>query len=118
MCRYIRRRSRITSTGSVVYLLAKERDAESRCGAGEPARSASCPISYRPGIHVRVDHPGGGVPTPLTDDDPRSIGPYRLRNRIGAGGMGVVYLGFDPEGRPAAVKVPHHGHVTNTEFRK
>jgi serine/threonine protein kinase len=58
------------------------------------------------------------VLTPLTGDDPRTIGPYRLRNRIGAGGMGVVYLGFDSERRPAAVKVPHLNHATNAEFRK
>jgi serine/threonine protein kinase len=58
------------------------------------------------------------VLTPLTDDDPRTIGPYRLQNRIGAGGMGVVYLGFDSERRPAAVKVPHLNHATNSEFRK
>jgi eukaryotic-like serine/threonine-protein kinase len=30
---------------------------------------------------------------PLTADDPRQVGVYRLQSRLGAGGMGRVYLG-------------------------
>ncbi|CAL9488867.1 hypothetical protein SUDANB105_03176 [Streptomyces sp. enrichment culture] len=40
---------------------------------------------------------------PLGDDDPRRIGPIPLLGRLGAGGMGRVYLGVH-EGRYAAVK--------------
>ncbi len=54
---------------------------------------------------------------PLTDTDPRMMGPYRLHNRIGAGGMGVVYLGFADEDRPVAVKVPHEAYASDPEFR-
>ena len=36
---------------------------------------------------------------------PGRLGPYRLLDRIGEGGMGVVYLGRDPEQRSVAVKV-------------
>ena len=32
----------------------------------------------------------------LAPDDPRVIGEYRLRARLGAGGMGRVYLGPVP----------------------
>jgi len=37
--------------------------------------------------------------------DPVTIGPYRLIQRLGEGGMGVVHLGLDGEGRAVAVKV-------------
>lgn len=40
---------------------------------------------------------------PLTGDDPRAIGPIPLVGRLGAGGMGRVYLGVH-EGRYVAVK--------------
>ncbi|MCM3882867.1 protein kinase [Frankia sp. R82] len=55
--------------------------------------------------------------TPLTSDDPQRIGPFRLANRIGAGGMGVVYLGFGADGSPVAVKVPSGGLANDPEFR-
>ncbi|WP_460458220.1 serine/threonine-protein kinase [Angustibacter peucedani] len=40
-----------------------------------------------------------------TADDVTQLGPYRLRGRLGEGGMGVVHLGLDPAGRAVAVKV-------------
>jgi serine/threonine protein kinase len=60
---------------------------------------------------------GGGVLTPLTEDDPDRIGPYRLANRIGQGGMGTVYLGFSAQGTPTAIKVPASGLAHDPEFR-
>jgi serine/threonine protein kinase len=41
----------------------------------------------------------------LRDDDPAEIGGYTLRGRIGAGGMGQVYLGESAAGSQVAVKV-------------
>jgi len=42
---------------------------------------------------------------PLQVAEPGTIGPYTLVARIGAGGMGRVYLARSPGGRPVAVKV-------------
>ncbi|MFG2216770.1 serine/threonine-protein kinase [Streptomyces sp. NPDC048685] len=42
---------------------------------------------------------------PLRDDDPRTIGVYTRVCRLGAGGMGRVYLGESPAGQLVAVKV-------------
>jgi serine/threonine protein kinase len=42
---------------------------------------------------------------PLAGDDPTHIAGYQLRARIGAGGMGRVYLAYTPGGRPVALKV-------------
>jgi serine/threonine protein kinase len=53
---------------------------------------------------------------PLAGDDPRQVGSYRLQARLGAGGMGRVYLGYSPGGRPVAVKVVHPDLARDPEF--
>lgn len=53
----------------------------------------------------------------LREDDPRSVGGYRIESRIGTGGMGVVYLGRSVSGRAVAVKIVHAKYADNTEFR-
>ena len=48
---------------------------------------------------------GGGGLEELQAGDPPQIGPYLLLGRLGAGGMGQVFLGRSPGGRLVAVKV-------------
>ncbi|MEU9256630.1 MDR family MFS transporter [Streptomyces sp. NPDC048270] len=50
--------------------------------------------------------------------DPTRIGPYRLIARLGAGGMGLVYLGRSEGGRTVAVKVVQAEHAGHPEFRR
>ncbi|HEY2061826.1 MAG TPA: serine/threonine-protein kinase [Amycolatopsis sp.] len=61
----------------------------------------------------------GGVAGLRTEvpDDPRKIGGYRVLRRLGAGGMGTVYLGVGKDGRPVAVKVIRAGHAADPAFR-
>ncbi|MFF3754906.1 protein kinase [Streptomyces sp. NPDC002018] len=49
--------------------------------------------------------------------DPDSIGGYQLLDRLGSGGMGVVYLARSASGRQVAVKVVHAQFAQNEEFR-
>ncbi|MFF9064588.1 serine/threonine-protein kinase [Streptomyces sp. NPDC014891] len=58
------------------------------------------------------------APTALSDDDPREIGGYRLHARLGAGGMGVVYLAYTPGGRPIALKAVRAEFAADPEFRE
>ncbi|MFG2880317.1 MDR family MFS transporter [Streptomyces sp. NPDC048337] len=53
----------------------------------------------------------------LIAGDPARIGPYRLIARLGAGGMGLVYLGRSEGGRTVAVKVVQAEHAGHPEFR-
>ncbi|MEU3018009.1 serine/threonine-protein kinase [Nocardiopsis sp. NPDC007018] len=54
---------------------------------------------------------------PLSPDDPNSIGPHRLLARLGAGGMGKVYLARTPEGHLCALKVVKEDLAHDSQFR-
>ncbi|MFF2846836.1 bifunctional serine/threonine-protein kinase/ABC transporter substrate-binding protein [Streptomyces sp. NPDC058001] len=53
----------------------------------------------------------------LLPSDPSSIGGHRLLGRLGAGGMGVVYLARAESGALAAVKVIQSEYAADDEFR-
>ncbi|MFE2932998.1 protein kinase [Streptomyces sp. NPDC059278] len=53
----------------------------------------------------------------LTPQDPRAIGAYRLLGRVGAGGMGQVYLARSDRGRTVAIKLVRGELAEQQEFR-
>ncbi|MYT82483.1 Molecular chaperone DnaK (HSP70) [Streptomyces sp. MnatMP-M77] len=55
---------------------------------------------------------------PLRAGDPESVGGFVLLGRLGAGGMGEVFLGRSPGGRAVAVKVMHPHLARQEEFRQ
>ncbi|MFH9823639.1 protein kinase domain-containing protein [Streptomyces bobili] len=54
---------------------------------------------------------------PLHKDDPKALGGYRIVDRLGAGGMGVVYRARSRSGRDVAVKVVHAQYAEDAVFR-
>ncbi|MDL4772589.1 serine/threonine-protein kinase [Actinomadura xylanilytica] len=67
---------------------------------------------------MSVGHPSPGpAERSSADDDPQVIGEHRLVGRLGAGGMGAVYLGEDPAGRQVAIKVIRRELALDDSFR-
>ncbi|MET9362282.1 serine/threonine-protein kinase [Streptomyces sp. NPDC006632] len=58
-----------------------------------------------------------GGTQPLEPADPERIGTYRLLARLGAGGMGQVYLARSDRGRTVAVKLVRPDLADQEEFR-
>ncbi|MGW5862810.1 serine/threonine-protein kinase [Streptomyces sp. NPDC055239] len=55
---------------------------------------------------------------PLRADDPSTVAGYRIAARIGAGGMGRVYLSHTQGGRPVAIKVVRPELADDPAFRR
>ncbi|MEU7582493.1 serine/threonine-protein kinase [Streptomyces sp. NPDC041068] len=53
----------------------------------------------------------------LRGSDPDRIGGYPIEDRLGSGGMGVVYLARSASGRRLALKVVHGQYADDQEFR-
>ncbi|MCP2263761.1 serine/threonine-protein kinase [Promicromonospora thailandica] len=56
-------------------------------------------------------------PAALRSGEPRTIGPFRVRARLGSGGMGDVYLATGRRGRKVAVKLIRGAQLHDDEFR-
>ncbi|MFD9883620.1 protein kinase [Streptomyces alboflavus] len=56
--------------------------------------------------------------SPLLSEDPETLGGHRLLSRLGAGGMGQVYLARSPGGRLLAVKTVHEHLAADAKFRE
>src|ERR1700684_1277834 len=77
-----------------------------------PGRAVAQDAPTRP-LRLRTDK----MLRELEPGDPQVIGPYRLRSRLGHGGMGQVFLGTSAGGRLVAVKVVRSDLATDPEFR-
>ncbi|MEU7387686.1 serine/threonine-protein kinase [Streptomyces tanashiensis] len=66
----------------------------------------------------QADRGGSEVFKPLAADDPTTVAGYRLAARLGAGGMGKVYLSYTPGGRPVAIKLIRPEFGEDAEFRR
>src|SRR5690606_33003936 len=81
--------------------------------AGAPGWPSGASLAGARGVRLpqwRQDVRGGGRPVRPTPaaGQPRRIGPFLIMRRLGAGGMGVVYLGrHESSAALAAVKVLH-----------
>lgn len=80
-------------------------------------RTARVP-SPRPGTRTGALPTAGGAAVQRPAATQR-IGPYRLIEEIGEGGMGVVHLALDPRGRAVAIKVlrSHVAHDADARQR-
>lgn len=102
-------------------------------GPGEPEETGSHRLP-RPGGSDRTQElPTSGTPRPSTQHLPRqehderedlarqgtTLGPYRLVEEIGAGGMGVVHRAIGPDGDEVAIKVlrAHVAYDSNARDR-
>jgi predicted Ser/Thr protein kinase len=54
----------------------------------------------------------------VQDQMPEGLGPYRVLERLGEGGMGVVYLAADSEHRRVAVKALRHAVANDPNARR
>ena len=88
-----------------------------RRGDRVPAGRPSARRAQEATMSALADRRWGQTMQPLRPGDPRQVGPYRIRARLGAGGMGQVFLGYSPGGRAVAVKVIHRELAQDPAFR-
>jgi serine/threonine protein kinase/formylglycine-generating enzyme required for sulfatase activity len=81
-------------------------------GADQPTLAA--PVAPVPPSDLTLTGPAPALDT--TEEIPWHLGRYRIVARVGGGGFGVVYQGYDEElRREVAIKVPHPERVASEE---
>ena len=84
-------------------------------------RTVQQPVAQADGAHGGPPRPGPGAQSALGElepDDPEQLGGYVLAARLGAGGMGRVYLSHTGAGRPVAIKAVRPEVAHDPEFRR
>ncbi|MFJ8430258.1 serine/threonine-protein kinase [Kitasatospora sp. NPDC094019] len=71
-------------------------------------------------VHRVTPTPADAHPLTVSATDPAlgHLGRFRLTGELGRGGMGTVYLGLTPGGRPVAVKVVNPELAADPSFRR
>ncbi|MGO4750262.1 protein kinase, partial [Streptomyces sp. 2MCAF27] len=86
-------------------------------GSEKPVPDGSSAEGPLPGPSRAPSRAPDGAAPPAAGD-PAHIGSFRLVGRLGAGGMGRVYLGVSRAGRPTAVKVVRADLAEEPAFRR
>ncbi|WP_223830992.1 serine/threonine protein kinase [Streptomyces venezuelae] len=83
-------------------------------------RSAAgrAPVARRRSGEILIGTGIDDIFTPLGPDDPREVAGYRLVAKLGAGGMGTVYLSHTRGGQPVALKLILREYGQDPEFRR
>jgi len=112
----------LTATAGVVRLTAPAPSHED-CGAGILSDAGVQP--HVPGDilqHTTAEATGAAAPVPerVPGADPEHIGPFRVVRKLGAGGMGTVYLGeqTEPLARMVAIKLVKLGMDSQEVLRR
>ncbi len=90
------------------------------CAAGESTPIAPIAANEaahpRPGASLTNSLPENTSATALEPGDPERIGGYELLGRLGAGGMGTVYLARGPKNKRVALKIIHPDLAEDESF--
>lgn len=96
-----------------------DRPDDDRTEADPPAAERSAGDTAGGSTGGKADDDGPERPdgvAPLGDRDPARVGAFELIGRIGAGGMGAVFLGKDTHGRLGAVKLIRPEYAADPSF--
>ena len=77
-------------------------------------RNRTRTVTVFPAIEIALSVSGMA---PLSGDDPRHLGGFRVLTLLAVGGMGRVYLALGPDGRAVALKVARPEFAADPRFR-